>query len=186
MTRIISVRASVLAVTLVVTAFALSASAQGTLANKQMFLTFSGTVQVPGATLPKGTYVFRIADPDTQRVWQVLDQSQRHVLAQFFFVNSANRTISEMNAAHGRPVVHFHETANGIPPAISVVYYPTAMAGAEFLYPKEQAKQFAATAHHPILAADSGATKATLAQVRASEPDPTASSDAADASKESR
>jgi hypothetical protein len=144
MTRIISIATTVLA-TLVLVAITLSsASAQGGTANKQTFLTFSGTVQVPGAMLPKGTYVFRIADPDTQRVWQVLDKSQRHVLAQFYYVRTGDRTIAEMNAAHGRPVVHFHETAQGVTPAIKVLYYPTDMAGAEFLYPKDQAAQFAA------------------------------------------
>ena len=146
MTRINSIAASILGVLALVAITASLASAQGTTANKQTFLTFSGTVQVPGAMLPKGTYVFRIADPDTQRVWQVLDKSQRHVLAQFYYVRTGDRTIAEMNAAHGRPVVHFHETAQGVTPAIKVLYYPTDMAGAEFLYPKEQAAQFAAAA----------------------------------------
>ena len=30
---------------------------------KQTFLTFSGPVQVPGMTLPAGTYMFKLADP---------------------------------------------------------------------------------------------------------------------------
>ncbi len=152
MTRINSIAASVLAALALVAITASSASAQGSTANKETFLTFSGTVQVPGAMLPKGTYIFRLADPDTQRVWQVLDKSQRHVLAQFFFVRTGDRTIAEMNAAHGRPVVRFHETVAGIPPAIKVLYYPTDMAGAEFLYTKEQAAQFAATPQPKIVA----------------------------------
>jgi hypothetical protein len=144
MTRIISTAASILAALVLVAITVSPASAQGTTANKETFLTFSGTVQVPGAMLPKGTYVFRIADPDSQRVWQVLDKSQRHVLAQFFYVRTGDRTIEEMNAAHGRPVVRFHETTQGVPPAIKVLYYPTDMAGAEFLYTEEQRAQFAA------------------------------------------
>ena len=35
--------------------------------NKRTYLTFSGPVQVPGATLPAGTYTFEIANPDTSR-----------------------------------------------------------------------------------------------------------------------
>ena len=35
--------------------------------NKRTYLTFSGPVQVPGATLPAGTYTFEIANPDTTR-----------------------------------------------------------------------------------------------------------------------
>jgi hypothetical protein len=145
MRRIISVPASIAAAALLVMFAASHATAQATTANKLMFLSFSGTVQVPGATLPKGTYVFRIADPDSQDVWQVLDKSQHHVLAQFFYVRTADRTVAEVNAAHGKPVVRFHETAEGVPPAIRIVYYPSDMAGAEFLYPKAQATQFAAT-----------------------------------------
>ena len=31
---------------------------------KQTFLTFSGPVQVPGMTLPAGTYMFKLANPE--------------------------------------------------------------------------------------------------------------------------
>jgi hypothetical protein len=183
MTRIISIAGSVLAGLVLLALTASPASAQATTANKRTFLTFSGTVQVPGAMLPKGTYVFRIADPDAQRVWQVLDEHERKVLAQFFFVRTGDRTIPEANRAHGKPVVLFHETAQGVPPAIRILYYPSDLAGAEFLYPKTQAEQLAAIAHHEILATDSDATKSTLAQVTTIEPGATAPSDAAEASK---
>ena len=149
--RRISVRMSIAAVALLL-AVAGSASAQGSLANKLTFLTFSGTVQVPGATLPKGTYVFRIADPDSQRVWQVLDKSEHHVIAQFFYVRTGDRTNAEMNAAHGKPVVRFHETAQGVAPAIRVLYYPGDLAGAEFLYTPAQAAQFAAAKQEATVA----------------------------------
>src|SRR4051794_27254277 len=33
--------------------------------NKKTFLTFSGPVQVPGTTLPAGTYMFKLADLET-------------------------------------------------------------------------------------------------------------------------
>jgi hypothetical protein len=82
-------------------------------------------VQVPGATLPAGTYVFRIANPDVQTVWQVLDANERHVLASFYFVRTGDRTIQEQNHAHGKPVVRFHETPRGIAPPVKVLYYPT-------------------------------------------------------------
>src|SRR5579871_971994 len=35
--------------------------------NKKTYLTFSGPVQIPGATLPAGTYLFQLADPDNAR-----------------------------------------------------------------------------------------------------------------------
>ena len=43
--------------------------------NKQTFLTFSGPVQVPGATLPAGTYMFKLADLQGNRhVVQIFDK----------------------------------------------------------------------------------------------------------------
>jgi hypothetical protein len=183
MTRIISIAGSVLAALALMALTASPASAQATTANKRTFLTFSGTVQVPGAMLPKGTYVFRIADPDSQHVWQVLDEHERKVLAQFFYVSTRDRTIPEANRAHGKPVVVFHETAQGVPPAIHILYYPSDLAGAVFLYPKEQAEQLAAIAHHPILANDSEVATSTLAHVTAIEPDAPAPATDADASK---
>src|SRR4029078_13471846 len=35
--------------------------------NKLTYLTFSGPVQVPGTTLPAGTYMFKLADTMTNR-----------------------------------------------------------------------------------------------------------------------
>jgi hypothetical protein len=112
----ISWGAGILAAALVVTAASAHLSAQGATIDKRTFLTFSAPVQVPGATLPAGTYVFRIVNPGAQTVWEVLDATERHVLAQFFFVRTADRTIQEQNRAHGRPVVRFHETPRGVAP----------------------------------------------------------------------
>src|ERR671938_409808 len=42
---------------------------------KLTYLTFSGPVQLPGITLPGGTYRFKLADPDSgRRVLQVWDK----------------------------------------------------------------------------------------------------------------
>jgi hypothetical protein len=171
MTRILSWAAGFVAATIVVAAASSHAHAQGGTINKKTFLTFSGAVQVPGATLPAGTYVFRIANPAVQTIWQVLDANERHVLAQFFFVPSIDRTIQEQNRAHGRPVVRFHETPQGIAPAMRVLYYPTDPAGSVFLYPKAQAEEIAAVTHQTVLATDSDATKTPLAHVMTIQPD---------------
>ena len=40
------------------------ASAQDSNINQRTFLTFSGPVNMPGITLPAGTYRFELADPD--------------------------------------------------------------------------------------------------------------------------
>jgi hypothetical protein len=171
MARIISWGAGILAAALVVTAASARLCARSATINKRRFLTFSGPVQVPGATLPAGTYVFRIANPARQTVWQVLDANERHVLAQFFIVQTGDRTIQERNHAHGKPVVRFHETPRGVAPPIKVLYYPTDHAGDVFLYPRAQAEQIAAITHQPVLATDSDPAKSPLAHVMTVQPD---------------
>jgi hypothetical protein len=170
MTRIISWGIGILAAALVVTAASAHLYAQGATMNKRTFLTFSGPVQVPGATLPAGTYVFRIANPDVQTVWQVLDANERHVLASFFFVRTGDRTIQEHNHAHGKPVVRFHETPRGVAPPMKVLYYPTDPAGHVFLYPRVQAEQIASLTHQPVLATDSNPAKSSLVHVMTVQP----------------
>jgi len=165
MTRIISWGTGILAAALVAKAASAHLHAQAVTINKRTFLTFRAPVQVPGATLPAGTYVFRMADPAVQTVSQVLDANERRVLAQFFFVRTADRTIQEINHANGKPVVRFHETPRGIAPPVKVLYYPTDPAGDVFLYPKAQAEQIAAITYQPVLATDSDPTKSSLAHV---------------------
>jgi len=186
MTRTISWGASILAAAFVVTAASARLSAQGATINKRTFLTFSGPVQVPGATLPAGTYVFRIANPGAQTVWEVLDADERQVLAQFFFVRTEDRTVQEQNRAHGKPLVRFHETPHGVPPPVKVLYYPTDPAGHVFLYPRAQAEQIAAMTHQPVLATDSNPARSSLAHVTTVQPDSDAASQAVDGAKQSR
>ena len=48
--------------------------------NKKTILTFSGPVQIPGATLPAGSYVFKLADiPGNRHVVQVFDKDEKKI-----------------------------------------------------------------------------------------------------------
>ena len=171
MTRYSSVAAA-LAVLLLVSASA-QLRAQGGTANKRTFLTFSGPVQVPGTTLSAGTYVFRLANPNAQTIWQVLDGRERRVLSTFYDVPSPRRTTSDLNRAGGKPVVIMGETAQGIPPAIRVLYYPTDLYGTELIYPRAQAQLIANATRQPVPATDSDATRGGAANVFTVEPEAT-------------
>jgi hypothetical protein len=185
MTRIIWWGAGVIAGVLV--AAAASARAKGgTTTHKRTYLTFKGAVQVPGATLPAGKYVFQIADPPAQTLWQVLDVSGRRVLAEFFFVSTGNRTVQEQNHANGKPIVRFYETARGVAPALKILYYPWDSAGYVFLYPKSQAEQIAAITRQPVLATDSDPAKSRLAHVMTVQPESDAASQTVEAVDSSR
>ena len=167
------VTAGILAATLIAGVSATRVSAQGGTIDKTTYLTFSGTVQIPGATLPAGKYLFRIANPASPSLWQVFNASGTHLLASFFFVPTRDRTIPEVNRADGKPVVRFYETSQGVPPALRILYYPTDLAGSVFLYPREQARQIAASTHQPVLAVEDDATPGTVARVITVEPQTT-------------
>src|SRR2546430_17724033 len=48
--------------------------------NKKTILTFSGPVQIPGATLAEGTYVFKLADLQRNRhVVQAFDKDEKQI-----------------------------------------------------------------------------------------------------------
>lgn len=121
---------------------------------KQTFLTFSGSVQLPGVTLPAGTYMFKLADPSgDRRALQIWDKEGSKLYTTLLTIPN------DRMEAPDDPVVMFAETPADEPPAIKAWFYPGESIGQEFLYPKDQAMKIAKAAHQPVLAtADEGAT----------------------------
>ena len=116
--------------------------------SEKTFLTFSGPVELPGMTLPAGTYTFRLADTPMRNVVQVLSQDEKKVHGQFLFVQAKRLD------ATGDTVVTFRETAEGTAPAVHYWYYPGETIGKEFIYPKDQALRIAARTHSTVLSVD--------------------------------
>jgi hypothetical protein len=115
--------------------------------DKRTYFTFSDAVAVPGATLPAGKYLFRLADETSHEVVQVLSADGRKPYALFFAMRVERLDIPS------KPEVRFLETAAGEPEAIQTWWYPGERTGYEFVYPKAQARVLAAGAGHPVLAA---------------------------------
>jgi len=114
---------------------------------KLTLLTFSAPVEVPGITLPAGTYRFQLADPTTgRRVVKVSDKDGTKTYGMFISMSNERLTPSD------RPVVMFKETAAGAPPAVQVWFYPGETHGYEFAYPHDQALRIAKANHQPVLA----------------------------------
>ena len=108
--------------------------------DKLTYVTFSGSVEIPGVALPAGTYIFKLADPDTgNRVVQVLSKDGKTVYATFF---SRPET---RPAPAGETIVTLYEggMATGSPEAIKAWFYPGETTGFEFVYPREQARKAA-------------------------------------------
>jgi hypothetical protein len=115
--------------------------------NKLTYLTFSGPVQVPGATLPAGTYMFKLADPESgRRVIQIWDQEGTKLFTTLLSIPD------QLMEAKDEPVVLFSERPAGEPQAIKAWFYPADRYGYEFVYPKDQAMKIAQATHDSVLA----------------------------------
>ena len=115
--------------------------------NKKTILTFSGPVQIPGATLPAGSYVFKLADLSGNRhVVQVFDKDEKKIYTTMMAIPNERMEPSD------KPVVLFSERASGSPQAVKVWYYPGERIGNEFVYPKSQAMRIARETHTRVLA----------------------------------
>jgi hypothetical protein len=108
--------------------------------------TFKAPVELPGTTLPPGTYVFRFADPNTGRkVMQVLDKASNKTYGLFLTI-SAQRPKAADDAE-----LRFMETPAGKPAAVKTWWYPGNSTGREFIYPKEQARRLAIATNTTVL-----------------------------------
>ena len=116
-------------------------------------MTFSAPVELPGVTLPAGTYTFRLADPrgdGGRHIVQILDEKDEKIVATVMAMPARRLKSEEVN------VVTFREEAAsaGKPSAIRFWYYPNDIMGQEFAYPKERAVALAAAIGEPVLAVE--------------------------------
>src|SRR4029078_4885575 len=92
---------------------ALAPSARADEWNKKTILTFGGPVQIPGATLPAGSYVFKLADiPGNRHVVQVFDKDEKKIFTTILHIPK-----QRLEPTHTR-VGLFSERASGVPQAI--------------------------------------------------------------------
>src|SRR5437764_4722473 len=114
--------------------------------NKQTFLTFSAPVQVPGATLPAGTYMFKLADLQGNRhVVQIFDKDGAKLYTTILAIPD------ERLEPAAKPLVMFTETPAGSPAAVKAWFYPGDTIGNEFVYPRREAMMIAQATHQPGL-----------------------------------
>jgi len=121
--------------------------------NKKTILTFSGPVQVPGVTLPAGTYVFKLADLNGNRhVVQVFDQNEKKLYSTILAIPD------ERPEPVDKPVVLFSERSANTPQAIRSWFYPGERIGNEFVYPRFQAMTIARNTHQGVLSTEESYT----------------------------
>jgi hypothetical protein len=134
--------------TVLVAGGALTAAAQPVW-NERTELKFDSAVQVPGRTLPAGTYTFKLADSKSSRqVVQIFDD-QGNLLKTTIAVP---RTRSEPKGDITLALAH--TSGKDTPPAIVAWFYPGELTGHEFVYPDEQARQIASQSKTLVLSTD--------------------------------
>jgi hypothetical protein len=118
--------------------------------NNKTTVTFSEPVEVPGVgaqTLPAGTYVFKIADSQSDRhIVQIFNVAEDHVYTTILAIPNYRLK------ATGKTVMTFRERGEGQPEAIHAWFYPGKNWGEEFVYPKTRAMELAKIVHEPVLA----------------------------------
>src|SRR5262249_31133742 len=115
--------------------------------NKRTYLTFSGPVEIPGATLKAGTYTFELADPDNARhVIRVSEKDTNKPIA--LLMTIPNQRLQ----ARDDTLIMCAERPAGARQAIQAWFYPGNRTGEEFVYPKSQAMKIARANKRAVLA----------------------------------
>ena len=101
--------------------------------SRTTIVTFSAPVALPGVTLPAGSYMFKLADSQTNRnIVQVFDKDRSKIFA----------TILAIPAQREKPadetVITFRESPASMAPAVQYWYYPGETRGQEFAYPNRR------------------------------------------------
>jgi hypothetical protein len=113
--------------------------------NQRTVVTFGDAVEIPGQVLPAGTYVFKLANSNSNRhIVQVFNKDENHLFGTFLAIPNYRHRPSE------KTIVKFEERAAGSPQAIKAWFYPHTNYGHEFVYPKPEALALAEANNTPV------------------------------------
>jgi hypothetical protein len=99
--------------------------------DKKTVVSFSEPVEIPGSLLPPGTYVFKLANSDSDRhIVQIFSADERHVYATLLAIPD------ERLEPTGKTAITFEERAKDTPEAIKAWFYPGDNVGQRFVYHK--------------------------------------------------
>src|SRR5207237_6520140 len=109
----------------------LSTASTGAIFNERRttYFTFDRAVQLPGALLPPGTYIFELATPNALDVVRVVSKDRKKV-----FSTSFTRLVERPRTGNDGPAIVFAERPVGRPPAIRIWYAAEDSSGREFVY----------------------------------------------------
>src|ERR1700730_18718512 len=110
-------------------------------------ITLSKPIQIPGQVLPAGTYVFKLANGDSDRNFvQIFDADGTVLYATLQTIAAERQEPTEDTA------VTVAEQGAGRPEVLLKWFYPGRETGNEFLYSKEKEKELAQDRQQTIVA----------------------------------
>jgi len=122
--------------------------------DKKTVFTFNEPVQVPGAVLPAGTYVFKLAESAGDRnIVQIFNADETQVMATILAIPDYRDTPSD------KTIITFDERPLGQSEAIQSWFYPGDNYGQEFVYPKQKATELAQVNSKPVPSIPDGVTE---------------------------
>jgi LPXTG-motif cell wall-anchored protein len=122
--------------------------------DKKTTLTFNEPVQVPGATLSPGTYVFKLPDSSERTMVQIWNEDETRLITTILAVADYREKTPD------KTIVSFDERPAGQPEALRAWFYPGDNFGVEFVYPKQRATELAQANQQPVLSVREDATDA--------------------------
>jgi hypothetical protein len=115
--------------------------------NQQTKLRFRKSVEIPGRTLPAGTYWFVLVDSNAFRnIVQIFSEDRSLLYATLYTVPS------ERPRASNETILTFAERPYSEPAAILTWFYPGATGGHEFIYPKTEERELSRDLHQEVVA----------------------------------
>jgi len=139
--------ASLVAILLVLAGLIVPPAAHADQSNQETRVTFSQPVQIPGRTLPAGTYVFELPDEINDHFQVRIFNADRTMLIAMLLTVDAERSKPAENT-----VFRFAERGSAQPEAIVTWFYPGETSGHEFIYPKQVEQQLASAKQVTVFA----------------------------------
>ena len=110
-------------------------------------ITFNQPIQIPGQVLPAGTYLFKLADSNSnQNIVQVFNADRTVLYA------TLQTIATERQEPTGHTVVALAEQGAGQPDVLLKWFYPGREIGNEFVYPGQKEKELAQDKQQTIVA----------------------------------
>ena len=110
-------------------------------------ITFSQPIQIPGQVLPAGTYLFKLADSNSnQNIVQIFNADRTVLYA------TLQTIATDRPEPTDHTVVALAEQGAGQPDVLLKWFYPGRETGNEFLYPQQKEKELAQDKQQTVMA----------------------------------